>query len=372
MGIKGTIKIDRKTKNLIKRLQCGDIAVVDHRDIDELAARSLLAARVKAVINLSQSISGRYPNKGPMILAENGVTLLDADSRRLAYLLKEGQEVEINGSNVFLNNKKVATGTVLSPQAVRCRIDATKENYRRELDKFVRNTLTYASRELNLLLDDLPLPELSFAFQGRHALVVVRGHNYREDLNVIDGYIREVRPVLVGVDGGADALIEAGYSPQLIVGDMDSVSDTALRCGADLVVHAYSDGNAPGMERLEQLGLKGKVLPAAGTSEDIAMLMAYQLGAELIVAVGTHSNMLDFLEKGRRGMASTLLTRIKIGPALVDAKGVSKLYRQKLKVGYLAQIMVAAAIPFALTAVVAPETFQIIRLLLMRIKLLFF
>ncbi len=372
MRVKGTVRIDKKTKDLIKRLRPGDIAVIDHLDIDELAARSLLAARVKAVINLSSSISGRYPNQGPLMLVKNGVLLMDADNSRLACTLKEGQEVEIRDSQVFLNEDEIAKGTVLTAELINERLANTRENYRCELAKFARNTLAHAAKELDLLLNDLPIPPVSVDFQGCHALVVVRGHNYREDLRVIESYIRELRPVLIGVDGGADALMEAGFLPHLIIGDMDSVSDTALKCGAQLIVHAYPDGSAPGMERLRKLNLKAEILPAPGISEDIAMLLAYQQGAELIVAVGSHSNVLDFLEKGRRGMASTLLTRMKIGPALVDAKGVSELYRRRLKMGHVAQIMIAALIPFTLIALAAPETFQLIRLLLMRVKLLFF
>ncbi|WP_366922432.1 putative cytokinetic ring protein SteA [Metallumcola ferriviriculae] len=372
MRIRGKVRIDKKTKNLAKRLKPGDIAIIDHRDIDELAARSLLASKVKAVINLGQSISGRYPNQGPLLLVKSGVTLLDADSRRLVDMLSEGQVVEIQGSGIFLGEKQIATGTIHTVSSVTSQLKDSLGNYRNELTKFAKNTFDYAAREMDLLLDDLAVPPLPVDFNGRHALVVVRGHNYREDLGVIESYIRDVRPVLIGVDGGADALLDSGFKPHLIVGDMDSVSDAALKCNSTLIVHAYPDGRAPGMERLHQLGLTGHSIAAPGTSEDIAMLLAYQQGADLIVAVGSHSNVLDFLEKGRPGMASTMLTRMKIGPALVDAKGVSKLYRQQVKVGYVAQLMVAALVPITLIALAAPETFQIIRLMLIRLKFLFF
>jgi uncharacterized membrane-anchored protein len=161
-------------------------------------------------------------------------------------------------------------------------------------------------------------------------LVVVRGYDYREDLAVLRPYIREYRPILIGVDGGADALIEAGYRPDVIVGDMDSVSDHALRCGAEVVVHAYADGRAPGLQRVQDLGVAAVVFPAAGTSEDVALLLADEKGAELIVAVGTHATLVEFLDKGRQGMASTFLTRLRVGGKLVDAKGVSRLYRRRI------------------------------------------
>jgi len=371
MNVKGRIRIDKKTKNLVKRLNPGEIAIIDHKDLDEVAAQSLIAARVKAVINLGPSITGRYPNQGPLRLVNNGILLMDADSRRISSQLKEGQEIEIKGCRIYAHSNLIAHGTILTPKMVKKRLADSLENYQQGLKIFAENTLRYAAQELDLLVKDLSDPLLRTDFENRHALVVVRGHNYREDLKAVDTYIREMHPVLIGVDGGADALLEVGLRPDLIIGDMDSVTDKALRCGAELVVHAYANGIAPGMDRLGKLGLSARTIPSQGTSEDIAMLLAYQKGAELIVAVGSHSNVLDFLEKGRPGMASTLLTRMKIGPNLVDAKGVSRLYRQRMRVSYVAQIVVAAMIPFTLIAVVAPETFQLIRLLLIRLKLLF-
>jgi uncharacterized membrane-anchored protein len=171
------------------------------------------------------------------------------------------------------------------------------------------------------------VPEIRTPVQGRHCLVVVRGYGHQADLAALRPYIAQVRPVLIGVDGGADALVDAGHRPDLIVGDMDSVSDATLRSGAELVVHAYPDGRSPGLGRLRRLNLPAVVFPAAATSEDIAMLLADGHGAELIVAVGGHATLGEFLDKGRGGMASTFLTRLKIGGRLVDAKGVSRLYR---------------------------------------------
>jgi uncharacterized membrane-anchored protein len=175
-------------------------------------------------------------------------------------------------------------------------------------------------------------------------LIVVRGADYREDLSTLrrSGYIQELHPILIGVDGGADALLAEGAKPDVIIGDFDSVSERALRCGAKLIVHGYTDGRAPGAKRLDDLGLEYTVFAAAGTSEDIAMLLAYERGAELIVAVGSHSHMIDFLDKGRAGMASTFLVRMKVGPILVDAKGVSRLYKQQVRKGDLALLVLSA------------------------------
>ncbi|MCL5292812.1 MAG: putative cytokinetic ring protein SteA, partial [Actinobacteria bacterium] len=214
------------------------------------------------------------------------------------------------------------------------------------------------------------VPPTRTNFVGRHALVVVRGYSYKPDLQALRSYIREIKPVLIGVDGGADALLAKGYQPDIIIGDMDSVSDEALRSGAELIVHAFTGGRAPGLERLAKLGLTGSLFEAMGTSEDIALLLAYEKGAELIVAVGTHANLIEFLDKGRGGMASTFLVRLKVGSRLVDAKGVNKLYRRGVKISHLI-VLIAAAVA-ALTTIFfsSPVTRQTMRLLILRVRLI--
>jgi uncharacterized membrane-anchored protein len=216
-----------------------------------------------------------------------------------------------------------------------------------QLEAFAANTMEYLLKERDLLLDGVGVPEIRTALEGRHVLIVVRGYDYREDLAVLRSYIREYRPVLLGVDGGADALLEAGLVPDLIVGDMDSVSDEALVSGAEVVVHAYADGRAPGLERVQDLGVPAVVFPAAGTSEDVAMLLADEKGASLIVAVGTHATLVEFLDKGRQGMASTFLTRLRVGGKLVDAKGVSRLYRRQISVWALMLLVLATVVAMA-------------------------
>jgi uncharacterized membrane-anchored protein len=249
------------------------------------------------------------------------------------------------------------------------KINMSKENIQIQLSEFVQNTLTYAWKEQNIIISNLSFPD-TVPIKNKHVLIVVRGKDYEDDLMTLRSYINEVNPVMIAVDGGADALLKYGYKPHIIIGDMDSVSDGALKCGSHLIVHAYENGKAPGLERIQKLGLKAKVLPAPGTSEDVAMLLAYDKGAELIVALGTHSNMIDFLEKGRKGMASTFLVRLKVGSVLVDAKGVSKLYRQRVKARYVAEIVAAALIPFTLISVISPYTYQLFRLMSLKLQLL--
>src|SRR4051812_23267385 len=329
-AVVGPARVDARTKRLTRRLQPGDIAVIDHEDLDRIAAEELIEANVGAVINASRSISGRYPNVGPLLVAAAGIPLVDDVGSEIMDSVREGQVLRIEGSEVHRGDTLVAKGTCHTLQSLEEQLDAAKRAMGDELERFAENTLEYLRQERHLLTDSPTLPDIAVDLKGRHVLVVVRGLDYREDLATLRAYIGEVRPVLIGVDGGADALLEAGYRPDLIIGDFDSVSDAALDKARQLVVHAYPGGRAPGAERLTAAGREFVLFEAAGTSEDIAMLLAYEKGAEVIVAVGTHASVVEFLDKGRAGMASTFLVRLKVGPILVDAKGVNRLYRSQL------------------------------------------
>jgi uncharacterized membrane-anchored protein len=354
-GVSGTVRLDRRTKNLTKRLRPGDVAVIDHVDIDRVSADSLVAAKVGAVVNAAPSISGRYPNLGPEILTAAGIPLVDGVGKDVFGALKEGAQVRVEGNTLFgPDGAAVAKGTEQTPDTVATAMAEAKAGLSTQLEAFATNTMEYMKRERALLLDGVGVPDVKTAIEGRHVLVVVRGYDYKEDLQALRSYIRDYRPVLVGVDGGADALIEAGYQPDMIIGDMDSVSDHVLRSGAEVVVHAYVDGRAPGLQRVQDLGVEAITFPAAATSEDIAMLLADEKGAKLIVAVGTHATLVEFLDKGRGGMASTFLTRLRLGGKLVDAKGVSRLYRSRISTAALVVLVLAALV--AIVAAVAVTT----------------
>jgi uncharacterized membrane-anchored protein len=331
--IVGVARVDRKTKRLVGRLQPGDIAVIHHADIDRVAAETLVDAAPLAVINAAPSTTGRYPNLGPLLLCQAGITLVDDVGNDVMERIVVGTKVTVDGDRVLVDGEVVGTGVKQDLDKVDAAIESARANMGPELERFAINTVSYMRQELELLTGDLDVPAPGVPVQDRHVLIVVRGIDYKEDLRLLrqSGYLNEVRPVLIGVDGGADALLEIGERPDLIIGDFDSVSETALRCGAELMVHGYTDGRAPGAKRLDDLDLPYTVFSAPGTSEDIAMLLAYEHGAELIVAVGTHNSMVEFLDKGRAGMASTFLVRMRIGSALVDAKGVSRLYQQTVR-----------------------------------------
>ncbi len=351
-GQSGTARLDRRTKNLTKRLRPGDIAVIDHVDIDRVSADALVGTRVAAVVNAAPSISGRYPNLGPEILINAGIPLLDDVGKEVFAKLKEGTPVRLEGSQLLTDDGTVvAEGLAHTRETVTAAMADARAGLSTQLEAFAANTMEYMKRERALLLDGVGVPDVATKFEGRHALIVVRGYDYKEDLQALRSYIRDYRPVLIGVDGGADALIEAGYQPDMIVGDMDSVSDDSLTSGAEVVVHAYPDGRAPGLPRVEALGVPAITFPAAATSEDIAMLLADEKGASLIVAVGTHATLVEFLDKGRGGMASTFLTRLRLGGKLVDAKGVSRLYRSRISTTALVVLVLAAL--FAIGSTIA-------------------
>jgi uncharacterized membrane-anchored protein len=341
--IGGVARLDRRTKRLVGRLRPGDIAVIDHVDIDRVSADSLVGCKVAAVVNAAPSISGRYPNLGPEILVSAGIPLLDDVGKEIFPKLKEGAHVRLDGDTLYAEDGTVvAKGAAQTADTVAAAMLEAKAGLSTQLEAFAANTMEYMKRERALLLDGVGVPDVETQIEGRHVLVVVRGYDYKEDLAALRSYIRDYRPVLIGVDGGADALRDAGYQPDMIIGDMDSVSDDVLRCGAEVVVHAYADGRAPGLARVQDLGVEAITFPAAATSEDIAMLLADEKGAKLIVAVGTHATLVEFLDKGRGGMASTFLTRLRLGGKLVDAKGVSRLYRSRISTAALVVLVLAA------------------------------
>lgn len=349
MRVSGKARVDRRTKNLLHRVAAGEIAVISHTDLDAPCASALAERRVAAVVNAQRSLSGRFPHPGPAILLRAGVPLIDQAGDAVMDKVREGEALEIVDGSVYLKGEQLAEGKLLTEEELQLQLEEAKQSVAGELVRFVENTMSYVAEEQSLLVEPFALPELRTRIEGRHCLIVVRGQGAAGDLRAIRSYISALRPVLIGVDGGADLLVREGYRPHLIIGDMDSVSDESLRSGAELVVHAYPNGEAPGKDRLSKLGASFVVLPARGTSEDVAMLLAYEKEAELIAAVGTHFSLSEFLEKSRGGMSSTFLVRLRVGSILADAKGISRLYpEQPSRRLFLYLAVVAGLIMFVL------------------------
>ena len=366
--VAGPVRLGTRTKDLVKALRPGEVAVIGHRNLDRIAAEDLAASGVVAVLNTEPSSDDRYPNRGPLILAEAGIALADFQGVDLFSLLSDGDRVVLDGPVLLRDGDPVAEGVALGRAELAARLARQEDEIHVALAEFAENTVTHVRRESEILTGDIGLPSIRTSFRDRHVLIVVRGPDYRSDLRALDAYIRDVRPVLVGVDGGADAIIDAGHRPSVILGDMDSASDAALASGAELIVHAYPDGRAPGRERLVSAGLDHTVFPADGTSQDVAMLLAHELGAEMIVSVGAHFNLVEFLDKDRDGMSSTFLTRLRIGESLVDAKGVSRLYSPGIPVGPLMAFLGAFVLLAAIVVFTSPALADLFELVWLKVK----
>jgi uncharacterized membrane-anchored protein len=377
--VSGPVRLGRRTKLLVKHLVRGNIALIDHEDLDRVSAEELIAAGVGAVLNCSSSSSGTYPNLGPQLLVEAGILLLDLPDDELFERLSDGDPVvvvaeestaERQAGEVLCRGQLLARGTVLDFETVRAETEARRSEIGEALERFAHNTIEHMREERELLAGRIELPRFATDFRDRSTLVVVRGVEHQRDLRALRPFIRDMKPVIVAVDGGAEALLEEGLRPDMIVGDMDSAGEAALRCGAELVVHSYPDGKAPGRGRLEELGLNFKLVPAPGTSQDVAMLIAAEKGARLIVSVGSQFNLVEFLDRNRKGMSSTFLTRLRIGEILVDAKGVSRLYRPQPGLTPLLVVIAAGLIAMIAVVWMTPALRDVVNLLWLKFQLL--
>jgi uncharacterized membrane-anchored protein len=366
--IYGTARLGRRTKDLVKRLGPNDVAVIDHRNLDRIAAEELAWRRVRAVVNVSQSSDGSYPNVGPLTLVRAGIPLIDVPSRELFERVSDGDPVMVDGGRVFSNGGVVAEGRLLEVDELARELDEQRRRIDRALHEFTENTMSHIREEAELLSGTIDFPGTRTRFRDRHVLIVVRGTDHVKDLKALRAYIQDMKPIIVAVDGGADAILREGLRPDVILGDMDSASEEALRCGAELIVHAYPDGSAPGVERVGRLDLEHLVIPAAGTSEDVAMLLASEKGASLIVTVGAHFNLVEFLDKQRGGMSSTFLTRLRVGETLVDAKGVSRLYNPGLSLGHMALFLGAFAVLLTIVVLSTPPLENLVELLWLKLR----
>src|SRR3954452_25262403 len=364
----GNARLDKRTKQLTRRLGANDIAIIDHSDLDRVSAEELLESGVRVVFNVASSQTGRFPNPGPLLLVRGGVGLIDAPGAALFDEVHDGELLTVRGASLFRNGTCLTTGSVLGERDLTRALSDQRGRVTEALEAFAENTMRYLRDEGRLLAEGVDFPPLRTRFRDRHALVVARGPGYKRDLRMVRPYIRDFRPVLIAVDGGADALLEAGYKPDVIVGDMDSVSDDAMRCGAELLVHAYRDGNAPGAARAESLGVAHELVSTMGISEDVALLLAFEKGSELIVAVGTHFNLIEFLERNRAGMSSTFLTRLKVGEILIDAKGVSRLASRQVGLWPLILFALGGLAAIAVAIAVSPALRHVIEYLALRLR----
>ncbi len=367
LEIAGPARLGQRTKDLVKRLRPGDLAIIDHIDLDRVSAEELAESGVRVVVNVAPSASGRFPNPGPLELVRAGVRLVDVQGAALFDEVSDGELLSVRDGSLWRNGTCLAEGVELGEAELRQALADQQGRVTEALEAFADNTLRHLRDEGRLLAEGIEFPPMRTRFRDRHAVVVARGPGYKRDLRIVRPYIRDFKPVLVAVDGGADALLEIGLKPHVIVGDFDSVSDAALTSGAELLVHAYAGGRAPGADRLLRLGLPYQSVAAPGISEDIALQLAHDRGAELIVAVGTHFNLVEFMERNRAGMASTFVTRLKVGEVLVDAKGVSRLISRRIGVWPLVTFALAGVSTVVVAVAVSPALRNVIELLTNRL-----
>lgn len=349
-GVTGMARVDRNTRRLLKRVGAGDVVVLDEMDIDRLTADRLAQAGVAAVINASPSISGRYPNLGPEVLAANGIVLLDAVSADVFGKIKDGNKVRIDAGVVYadkLTKKEpevLVEAIELTDQVIAERMIAARNGLADHLEAFAGNTTEYIRTESAMLIDGLGVPALDLSMRGRHVVVVADGVDSRDDLKAIKPFVKEYAPILVGVGRGADILTKAGYRPDLIVGDPEEITASSLKCGAELILPADTDGHAKGLERIQDLGIGATTFPSSGSAADLALLLADHHGAALIITCGAPASLDDFFDRSRRESAPAMfLTRLKAGPKLMDAKAVATLYRQGNS-GWATALVVLAAL----------------------------
>lgn len=336
-GLIGIARVDRNIDRLLRRVCPGDIVVLDVLDLDRITADALVEAEIAAVVNASSSVSGRYPNLGPEVLVTNGVTLIDETGPEIFKKVKDGAKVRLYEGGVYAGDRRLIRGTERTDHDIADLMREAKSGLVAHLEAFAGNTIEFIRSESPLLIDGIGIPDVDVDLRRRHVVIVADEPSGPDDLKSLKPFIKEYQPVLVGVGTGADVLRKAGYRPQLIVGDPDQISTEVLKCGAQVVLPADADGHAPGLERIQDLGVGAMTFPAAGSATDLALLLADHHGAALLVTAGHAANIETFFDRTRvQSNPSTFLTRLRVGEKLVDAKAVATLYRNHISGGAIA------------------------------------
>jgi uncharacterized membrane-anchored protein len=342
-GITGVARVDRRTRELLRRIGPGDIVVLDQIDLDRVTADALVEAEVAAVLNAAPSISGRFPNLGPEVLVAAGIPLVDGVGGEVFHRLKDGTRVRLHEGVLYAGERRIASGTEQFPESIADQMIEAKAGMSTQLEAFSANTIEFLRHERTLILDGVGVPEIRVPLRDRHVLVVAPGKGHAGDLKALKKYMAEHRPVLIGVDAGADTLRERGYWPDIVVGDPHGIDPETLKSGAEVVVPAQPDGHAPGLARIQDLGIGAVTFPASGNAEDLALLIADSHEASLVVTVGFQATLREFLDHGRAGSnPSTFLTRLKLGTKLVDGKAAAALHRSRVSLGAVVLLILAA------------------------------
>src|SRR5271157_924 len=344
-GLTGTARVDRNIDRLLRRVCPGDIVVLDILDLDRITADALVEADIAAVVNASPSVSGRYPNLGPEVLVNNGVTLIDETGPEIFKKVKDGSKIRLHEGGVYSGDRRLVRGTERTDHDIADLMREAKSGLAAHLEAFAGNTIEFIKSESPLLIDGIGIPDVDVDLRRRHVVVVADEDHAADDLKRLKPFIKEYQPVLIGVGTGAEALRKAGYRPQIIVGDPDKISTEALKCGAHVVLPADADGHALGLERIQDLGVGAMTFPAAGSAVDLALLLADHHGAALLVTAGHSANIETFFDRARQhSNPSTFLTRLRVGEKVVDAKAVATLYHNRISGGAIALLILTMLI----------------------------
>lgn len=352
-GVAGVARVERDNRQLSRKLKSGDIAVIDHIDLDRTHAEALVDRGVRAVINVSPSTSGRYPNLGPQILAHAGIAIVDHVGPGIWSKLKSGDRIRLEGGKVFRSEILIATGTELDDAKIVGLLKSAQSGLSTQLESLAANSAEHLRREQDMLLEGAGVPRLRTKIRNRPVVVVSKTYDYVSDLRGLRDYIKDNDAILIGAGAGADALLDAGFTPNLVVGALDNLSDRALKQGGEVVITS-SSGKLAAVERLEKAGADAQTFVATGSDEDLALVIADTNEASVIVLVGGHTSLLEFLERGPSDMSSTFLTRLRVGTKLVDAKSVGEFYNHRISAWPIILLLVLGVIAVGTAIAVTP------------------
>ena len=320
------------------KLHEGDIAIVDAPDMSRAYAQRLIDSKVAAVVNLQQFTTGKVPNFGPQMLLDRGTLLVENAGLDLAKKVENGKKGRIEDAKLYYGDRSVGGGEILDSETASARFDEAREELGDHVEALSGNMSEFVRSEAPLLIDGLGIPDVDVDMDDRKVLVVSQDHRLRDKLKDLRYFIREYNPVVIAVDAVADDLIAAGHKPNIIVGDPEVISSEGLRSGAVVVLPAEPDGHARGLDRIQDLGVGAMTFPAASNNPtDLALLIAHYHGASMVVHLGEPMDVDTlFNEAAGENTSSALLSRLRVGPKLVDSTAMSELYRvSKSSFGWL-------------------------------------
>ncbi len=360
-GVTGTARVGTPTSSVLPLLRPGDIAVIDHVDLDRDTATALVEAGVRAVVNAAPMISGRYANLGPEVLAEAGVLLVHQVGKDGIGRIQDDQQIRLLDGVVYAvlpdgQDEEIASGRAIDLDEVHHEMDRAHGDLVAHIDALAHPTGDSPRREQELLLGGRGLPDTTTQLAGRPVVVVARTDH--ADLQAIGPFVREQAPVVVAVGACANDLLGLSWAPDVVVvtaGDPGSMpSADALRVATDVVLMAPRGSSLAEQATIEAVASAPHLVDSSATAEDLALLLAYHHDAALIVGVGLGARLEDFLGGQSAARTSSFATRLKVGDRLVDAAAVRALYAGRPASGQVALVVLAGIVALIAAISVTP------------------